>query len=139
MATPNLPPIPAPFTVSTPRVSEEDAAKLKAIVTARQTQFDKATVMDIATRAYRMGSESCHRAMAALPLSEDEITTLAAVERRLIERAYQKMNGDVQAAADLLGLGKTTVYRKLKSYGLLRKSRCPNCGADLITSVPRKQ
>lgn len=39
---------------------------------------------------------------------------LQEVEERMIERAMQQSNGDTGAAARLLGLGRTTLYRKLK-------------------------
>lgn len=141
MKNDNLPPVPAPFTLATPRVSDEDATKLRALVRSRQTNFDRATVEEIATRAYRIGSESCHRAMAALPLTTEELTPLADLERRAMERAYLLMKGNVQNAAKLLGIGKTTLYRKLKSFGLLKKpERCPNCGADLLMPfLPKTQ
>ena len=39
------------------------------------------------------------------------------MERRAILRALRETNGDKLAAARLLGIGKTTLYRKLKQYG----------------------
>jgi transcriptional regulator of acetoin/glycerol metabolism len=39
------------------------------------------------------------------------------MERRFILSALQETNGDKLAAARLLGIGKTTLYRKLKQYG----------------------
>ena len=39
-----------------------------------------------------------------------------ALERRAIFRALQETSGDKLAAARLLGIGKTTLYRKLKQY-----------------------
>jgi two-component system response regulator HydG len=39
------------------------------------------------------------------------------MERRCILRALRETNGDKLAAARLLGIGKTTLYRKLKQYG----------------------
>jgi len=47
----------------------------------------------------------------------DEIAPLAEVERRHILRAIDYTKGDVSAAAMMLGIGRTTIYRKLKSYG----------------------
>jgi DNA-binding NtrC family response regulator len=54
-------------------------------------------------------------APARLPLDDEQIT-LAELERRAIFRALQKTKGDKLAAARLLGIGKTTLYRKLKQY-----------------------
>jgi two-component system response regulator HydG len=47
----------------------------------------------------------------------NELTTVVEMERRLILRALRETNGDKLAAARLLGIGKTTLYRKLKQYG----------------------
>ena len=50
-------------------------------------------------------------------LESNELTTLDEMERRAILRALQETSGDKLAAARLLGIGKTTLYRKLKQYG----------------------
>ena len=47
----------------------------------------------------------------------EEIAPLAEIERRHILRAIDYTKGDVSAAAMMLGIGRTTLYRKLKSYG----------------------
>jgi len=49
-------------------------------------------------------------------LDLEETMPLAEMERRCIMRALKKSNGSRIAAAQILGLGKTTVYRKLKEY-----------------------
>ena len=46
----------------------------------------------------------------------DEVVPLEAMERRAILRALHETAGDKMAAARLLGIGKTTLYRKLKQY-----------------------
>jgi DNA-binding NtrC family response regulator len=46
----------------------------------------------------------------------DEILPLEELERRAILRALRESGGDKLAAARLLGIGKTTLYRKLKQY-----------------------
>ena len=46
----------------------------------------------------------------------DEIVRLDELERRAILRALHESGGDKLAAAKLLGIGKTTLYRKLKEY-----------------------
>jgi DNA-binding NtrC family response regulator len=47
----------------------------------------------------------------------DELLPLDELERRAILRALRESAGDKLAAARLLGIGKTTLYRKLKQYG----------------------
>ncbi|MGA9671214.1 MAG: sigma-54 dependent transcriptional regulator [Terracidiphilus sp.] len=46
------------------------------------------------------------------------LTTLADLERQAILGAIRRLNGDKLQAAKLLGIGKTTLYRKLKEYGI---------------------
>ncbi len=48
-----------------------------------------------------------------------EVKTLADMEREAILNAIRTLNGDKLQAAKLLGIGKTTLYRKLKEYGII--------------------
>jgi DNA-binding NtrC family response regulator len=50
--------------------------------------------------------------------SIDAIVPLLEIEKRAILQAIEITKGDRSLAADLLGIGRTTLYRKLKSYGL---------------------
>ena len=45
-----------------------------------------------------------------------KIIPIAEVEKRMILSAISELNGDKLQAARLLGIGKTTLYRKLKDY-----------------------
>ncbi len=47
---------------------------------------------------------------------KNELVPLEELERRAIFRALRETGGDKLAAARLLGIGKTTLYRKLKQY-----------------------
>ncbi|MCF4099626.1 sigma-54-dependent transcriptional regulator [Maritalea mediterranea] len=49
---------------------------------------------------------------------EGRINNLAQVEKELIEFALKKHNGKMSAVARTLGIGRSTLYRKLKEYGL---------------------
>ncbi len=49
---------------------------------------------------------------SALPLSFD------AYERAAYQRAISETGGDLQAAAKLLGIGKTTIYRRVAALGV---------------------
>jgi len=55
----------------------------------------------------------------------DELLPLEELERRAILRALRESSGDKLAAARLLGIGKTTLYRKLKQYEAASNSQ-PN-------------
>ena len=46
------------------------------------------------------------------------VIPLAELERRAIIHALEYTKGDRAVAAHLLGIGRTTLYRKLKEYNL---------------------
>jgi DNA-binding NtrC family response regulator len=50
--------------------------------------------------------------------SRQDMSTLQALEQQAIRQALQATGGDRVRAAKLLGIGKTTIYRKLKEYGI---------------------
>ena len=50
--------------------------------------------------------------------ADDAIVSIADMERQAILGTIRQLNGDKLMAAKLLGIGKTTLYRKLKEYGL---------------------
>jgi DNA-binding NtrC family response regulator len=52
------------------------------------------------------------------PAEGPEISPLQEIERRAILKALRATGGDRLRAAKLLGIGKTTIYRKLKEYRL---------------------
>lgn len=51
-------------------------------------------------------------------LAEGGIVPIAELEKQAIVTTIRQLNGDKLMAARLLGIGKTTLYRKLKEYGL---------------------
>ncbi len=51
-------------------------------------------------------------------LGEQAIAPLKEQERRAIAQALETTHGDRVRAAKLLGIGKTTIYRKIKEYGI---------------------
>ena len=50
--------------------------------------------------------------------TESRILPMVEIERNAIMSAITQLNGDKLTAAKLLGIGKTTLYRKLKEYGV---------------------
>ena len=52
----------------------------------------------------------------------EEVIPLDSIERQEVTRAISKFNGDICAAAKALGIGKTTIYRKLKKWGCSAES-----------------
>jgi transcriptional regulator of acetoin/glycerol metabolism len=53
----------------------------------------------------------------ATSLEAAGVSPLADLEKRAILHAITLLNGDKLEAARQLGIGKTTLYRKLKEYG----------------------
>lgn len=51
-------------------------------------------------------------------LSTSGIIPIAELEKQAILHTIDQLNGDKLAAARMLGIGKTTLYRKLKEYGI---------------------
>ena len=92
----------------------------------------------LAHRAYEMGSANCHMAISrslALPAT----LNLNDLEKAALEKALQLTGGSIPAAARVLGVGKTTAYRKVKQYGLatgIGVTFCPNCGRRLPRHNP---
>lgn len=56
------------------------------------------------------------------PSAVEPILPLAEMERQAIIRALEHTKGDRVSAANLLGIGRTTLYRKLKEYQLAEES-----------------
>ncbi len=52
------------------------------------------------------------------PSSRQDLGTLQAIEQQAIRHALQATGGDRIRAAKMLGIGKTTIYRKLREYGI---------------------
>jgi DNA-binding NtrC family response regulator len=65
----------------------------------------------------RLAPELRQAEPAARPGRLEEV--LASVEREEIRKALDACGGDVGRAAELLGLGRSTLYRRLRSLGLL--------------------
>jgi len=78
---------------------------------------------DLPTQLQNQGLEA--RRVAAAPGETSEapgtpqLKTLADLEKEAILGAIRTLNGDKLQAAKMLGIGKTTLYRKLKEYGIV--------------------
>jgi transcriptional regulator of acetoin/glycerol metabolism len=57
----------------------------------------------------------------ALPnYANDQIGTLADMERNLIRSALEKLEGNQTEAAKKLGISRSTLWRKMKEYGIAK-------------------
>jgi len=74
---------------------------------------------DLPTQLQQQGLAT-HREAAVADAAEAEnlVAPLAELEREAILGAIRALSGDKLQAAKLLGIGKTTLYRKLKEYGI---------------------
>lgn len=115
-------------------ISFDDAKQLRAMVASALANVDHVSLYAAIYKAYRLGNESCHRAMA-LDKSSETPKSLSEIERDALEHAYKVYDGHVTKIASVLRIGRTTTYRKLREYGILGQSseRCPNCGCSLRT------
>jgi transcriptional regulator of acetoin/glycerol metabolism len=108
--------LPQPFVKVVERVVEKivirhDPQSLDNLERARQLIAD-------ATNRLVQASEAT--ALPFIPLvnaQPDQFPTMAEVERTMIVAAYQRSNRKPLEAARLLGIGKTTLYRKLREIG----------------------
>jgi DNA-binding NtrC family response regulator len=78
---------------------------------------------DLPTQLQQEGLAAHHAAATVAAKSEaaegmHSVKPLADLEREAILNAIRMLNGDKLQAAKLLGIGKTTLYRKLKEYGI---------------------
>jgi len=92
----------------------------------RACTFCSGTVLrlgDLPTQLQERGLEATRAAAAAAEStgenrSQPEMKSLADLERDAILNAIRILHGDKLQAARMLGIGKTTLYRKLKEYGI---------------------
>jgi DNA-binding NtrC family response regulator len=77
---------------------------------------------DLPTQLQQQGLEARRVTAVGVEAGHGEggaaVTTLAEMERQAIVGTIRALNGDKLQAAKLLGIGKTTLYRKLKEYGI---------------------
>ncbi len=76
------------------------------------------TYPDASTPSFPPSFAYSSGAATAPALSPVPVVPLAELERQAIMRALEYTKGDRLTAASLLGIGRTTLYRKLKEYEL---------------------
>ena len=57
-------------------------------------------------------------ASAAVESDEDILVPMAEIEKRHIQRVLQKLDGNRKAASEVLKIHRTTLYKKIETYGL---------------------
>jgi transcriptional regulator of acetoin/glycerol metabolism len=118
-----------------PMIPETDLHTLKSL--SRAARGGTLDTQHLAERAYEMGSSACHEAIR-LSLVLPETLKLSELEKAALQKAIQVSGGKIPVAAALLGIGKTTAYRKAKQYGLLTSPAfCPKCGRRMPQPTPQ--
>jgi two-component system response regulator HydG len=69
-----------------------------------------------------------------VPEEKPQDLSLEAIEKNAIYRALRETGGDKLAAAHLLGIGKSTLYRRMRSYGP-NFFACSSAGTSIERSV----
>lgn len=111
-------------------IPEKDQERLRSL--SRAARGGTLDPLQLAEHAYEMGSAACHTAPTVAPT-----LNLVELEKLALKRAIEETGSNIIEACKLLGIGKTSVYRKIKEYGLsLQPTCCPNCGRRFIKSSP---
>lgn len=90
--------------------------------TGEANKLENLTARPISRRSYpnpilRHESQSTnHKTTIAMKFDEIPAQPLSVVEQRTILRAMRESGGNKLVAARLLGIGRTTLYRRLKEY-----------------------
>lgn len=108
--------LPQPFVKVVERVVEKivirhDPQSLDNLERARQL------ITDATNRLVHASEATVLPSIPLVNAKPDQFPTMAEVERAMIVAAYQRSNRKPLEAARLLGIGKTTVYRKLREIG----------------------
>ena len=83
----------------------------------RKSQYMKAAAgAEPSAISVAIGAEPDASSLPSAPRLDPGVIPLAELERRAIMNALDYTKGDRAIAAHLLGIGRTTLYRKLKEY-----------------------
>ena len=93
----------------------------------RACSFASGDVVQLGDMPTQLQDFRMHQRRLTMPLRETlelaamqpGVTSLAEMEKQAILDTVRRLNGDKLQAARLLGIGKTTLYRKLKEYGIV--------------------
>jgi transcriptional regulator of acetoin/glycerol metabolism len=116
------------------QLAPSDEARIRSLLKALTSGM--IPPIEFAERVYRLGNQACHHAASGRGSGaeeREEIFDLSRLEKAAIARALAKCNGKRLEAAHLLGIGKTTLYRKIAAYDIQprRVATCPACGCPL--------
>lgn len=84
----------------------------------RSYAFTSGPAIQLADLPHEIGNLPLHDASNGNGNGHSKIVPMAELEKQTILQAITELNGDKLQAARLLGIGKTTLYRKLKDYSM---------------------
>jgi len=82
------------------------------------TQMNQRALPDTSEALVRVDERLSQPSVPAADRPSNPIVSIAELEREAILHTIRQLHGDKLMAAKLLGIGKTTLYRKLKEYGI---------------------
>jgi len=92
--------------------------ELKNVVRRAAILETGATISKIAFSNIEPDKSELHKPVFAIADENDQIIPFDQLERSAIENAFEKSNKSANLAAQLLGISRATIYRKLKQYGI---------------------
>ncbi len=98
----------------------------------RAAALGSGQVLNVGDLPPQIQSSNIHTVSAAGNGARHRILPLADMEKQAILAALNQLNGDKLMTAKLLGIGKTTLYRKLKEYGITDR-----WGVTTVEEAPR--
>jgi DNA-binding NtrC family response regulator len=125
-------------------ISPEEQGKIRALATmAARPDADRLDVQELMEQAWSSGAAYCHRFPEVEVQEVQRRDNLAEIERETILRVYAECGENFKESTARLGIGKTTLFRKLKEYGFQRKHTrgvekphaCPRCGYEYDDQV----
>ena len=84
----------------------------------RAAALNTGTVLNIADLPRQIQNPGAQAGANGSDANRNKIIPLGEVEKLAIMNALTELNGDKLMTARMLGIGKTTLYRKLKEYGI---------------------
>jgi two-component system, NtrC family, response regulator AtoC len=67
-------------------------------------------------QGYQSGAEEFSSEISGFTVKNEKLLPLAEIERRYISHVLEKMGGNKRQAADILGIGRRTLYRRLGEF-----------------------
>lgn len=91
------------------------------------------TIQTLKAENNQLRTEVFKRRRSSVPALSAGMVSMKEMERKAIQDALSASNGNVSKAARTLGLGRTTLYRKMSAFGLHFRSNQAASSTDQIS------